>query len=147
MTIEYIQRVLCSRFRIADGCWVWTGSTNSRGYGQITINKKSKKAHRVMYELIRGTIPDGMELDHLCRVKSCVNPEHLEAVTHSENIKRSPTVSNPPRRRKYHEQGNCLFCNKEAPKGKLFCSYSCRSKDYEARQAKLNQPNTNKEME
>lgn len=69
-------------------CWLWTG-TCPLGYGQFTIRAGIKvKAHRFAYEALIGPIPDGMELDHLCRVKNCVNPGHLEPVTAQENIRR-----------------------------------------------------------
>jgi len=70
------------------GCWLWVGSYGNAGYGQISINKKHKYAHRVGYELYRGKIPDGLNIDHLCRVPCCVNPWHLEAVTQKENVRR-----------------------------------------------------------
>lgn len=68
----------------ADGCWLWTGSTSS-GYGQIMDNYRNLRVHRVVYELTRGPIPVGLQLDHLCRVRHCVNPDHLEPVTNREN--------------------------------------------------------------
>lgn len=74
-----------------DSCWVWTGSKNSLGYGQIVIGGASGrkvKAHRYAYESVIGPIPDGLELDHLCSNPSCVNPAHLEPVTHLENVRR-----------------------------------------------------------
>lgn len=70
------------------GCWIINGSRDVNGYGQITVDKKREKAHRVVFRLMVGTIPQGLELDHLCMNKSCVNPEHLEAVTHKENMRR-----------------------------------------------------------
>ena len=75
------------------GCWVWFGAQcTPNGYGQLYITvdgvKKKLYVHRVAYELVIGNIPDGLEIDHLCRVRNCVNPDHLEAVTHRENILR-----------------------------------------------------------
>lgn len=71
------------------GCWLWTASTKGNGYGQIKIGVPSPApAHRVAYTLYRGAIPDGLVIDHLCRNPGCVNPEHLEAVTHKENLRR-----------------------------------------------------------
>lgn len=71
------------------GCHVWTGWKTSKGYGGITLPGKLKElAHRVAYELANGPIPDGLQLDHLCRNRSCCNPDHLEAVTSSENTAR-----------------------------------------------------------
>jgi len=71
-----------------DGCWIWMGATNPRGYGNIGYQGKSYKAHRFIYERLVGQIPDGLTLDHLCRVPLCVNPEHLEPCTMRENIRR-----------------------------------------------------------
>lgn len=72
------------------GCWLWTGALNSRGYSCIGVDGKSQLAHRVSYELHVGPIPEGLQIDHLCRVKRCINPEHLEPVTAQENCARTP---------------------------------------------------------
>ena len=66
-------------------CWPWTASKNSNGYGSFWMNGHLKKAHRVAYELVIGPIPEGLEIDHLCREHACVNTSHLEPVTHREN--------------------------------------------------------------
>lgn len=72
-----------------DSCWLWTGSLVTSGYGQINISHRNVPAHRWSYEQLVGPIPDGLELDHLCMIKNCVNPTHLEPVPHQENTKRS----------------------------------------------------------
>jgi hypothetical protein len=79
-----------------DGCWLWTGAINASGYGGVNINSKYYVAHRVSYEYLLGPVPEGLFLDHLCRVRNCVNPEHLEPVTHKENALRgmSPFAKN-----------------------------------------------------
>jgi len=74
---------------VADNdCWEWTGSLNPHGYGAFNVNDGHRQAHRVAYEIIVGPIPDGLQIDHLCRNPPCVNPAHLEAVTQRENILR-----------------------------------------------------------
>lgn len=70
------------------GCWLWIGAINPGGYGQFWFNGKLIQAHLFSYEQKHGQIPDGLEPDHLCRVHGCVNPDHLEAVTHQENCAR-----------------------------------------------------------
>lgn len=71
------------------GCWLWRGTTNPRGYGMFRpYVGQARKAHRYAYELLVGPVPDGTELDHLCRNPRCVNPAHLEPVTHRENMLR-----------------------------------------------------------
>ena len=71
------------------GCWLWLGTCCREGYGRIEVDRygdrKRVLAHRVMYEFHRGPIPPGLQIDHLCRVTCCVNPDHLEPVTPAEN--------------------------------------------------------------
>jgi len=71
------------------GCWIFTGWLDPGGYGRCSFGGKTQRAHRVSYRLFIGDIPAGLELDHLCRVRECVNPHHLEAVTPSQNRLRS----------------------------------------------------------
>lgn len=70
------------------GCWLWQGHAFPNGYGAIRMAPDRRLAHRVAYELLVGTLPDGLVIDHLCRVRNCVNPAHLEAVTQGENVRR-----------------------------------------------------------
>jgi len=83
------------------GCWLWTGRIGDDGYGTIAAGadvdearpRRALRAHRVMYELLVGPIPEGLVIDHLCRVRGCVNPEHLEPVTERINLLRGDTVT------------------------------------------------------
>lgn len=69
-------------------CWLWKGGLNKKGYGKCYDGARNEIAHIAFYRLLVGPIPSGLELDHICRVRRCVNPEHLEPVTHAENIRR-----------------------------------------------------------
>lgn len=69
-------------------CWEWQGGTTPLNYGRVCINYQYLYAHRVAYTLLIGPIDDGIVLDHLCRNPRCVNPDHLEAVTHKVNVHR-----------------------------------------------------------
>lgn len=77
------------RFETSDGCWIWRGSVNQLGYGLFYYRGRQHGAHRIAWELATGqSIPDGYEVDHTCRVRDCVRPAHLEAVSKPENIAR-----------------------------------------------------------
>jgi hypothetical protein len=69
-------------------CWLWNGYVDQGGYGCVRRGPKVAKVHRAVYEELVGPIPPGLELDHLCRVRHCYNPDHLEPVTHAENVRR-----------------------------------------------------------
>lgn len=72
-----------------NGCWLWKSSIWGKGYASLARNGRKTSGHKYAYERFVGPVPEGMELDHLCGVRNCVNPAHLEAVTHLENIRRS----------------------------------------------------------
>lgn len=85
-------------------CWFWVGNQYRSGYGRFNLNRRYYQAHRYSYEIHKGKIPNGLVIDHLCRIPLCVNPDHLEAVTNRENIARgmwkSKTSGMPPGVRK-----------------------------------------------
>lgn len=72
----------------ATGCLLFIGATDRDGYGQINIGGKTKQAHFAAWEDKHGAVPEGLEIDHTCEQRACVNVEHLEAVTHAENVRR-----------------------------------------------------------
>ena len=82
------------KIKFGDGCWEWVGA-KQKGYGAITAGGgagKILRAHRVSYEMFVGPIPEGLDLDHLCRNRGCVKPTHLEPVTRRENLIRGDTI-------------------------------------------------------
>lgn len=85
-----LDRLMFKTAILPNGCWEWHGARNTKGYGNIRVDKDSpaKSVHRVAYTEMVGPIPEGMEIDHLCRNRSCINPDHLEAVTRITNIQR-----------------------------------------------------------
>ena len=86
------QKRFWSKVEKSDTCWEWKSAIDSYGYGVFQLaypHRHTVKAHRVSYELIVGTIENGLTIDHLCFNKKCVNPEHLEVVTASENSSRA----------------------------------------------------------
>src|SRR5262249_22474979 len=85
--VSLIQK--CVETNPATGCWIWGGHKNASGYGIISVGDKNHMAHRLSYELFNAPIPEGYEVDHLCKRPSCCCPNHLEAVTSLENMRRS----------------------------------------------------------
>lgn len=86
-------------YAAAIDCWPWSASLNDGGYGQFMVDGKPQRAHRIAWELLRGEIPHGLVIDHLCRNRWCVNPWHMEPVTNEENIARGLfLVTRPPQR-------------------------------------------------
>lgn len=70
------------------GCWLWLGSCDRHGYGRLTVDRKPRLAHRLSYEIFIGPVPVGLELDHECDRRECVNPKHVVPKTHRENMLR-----------------------------------------------------------
>lgn len=99
---RFSKRVL----HLENGCWLWIGAKAKKGYGvgygKIKVGSTSINAHKFAFEAFRFSVPDGLEIDHLCRNRSCVNPFHLEAVTHQINCRRGKAF-NPTHCPKGHE--------------------------------------------
>jgi hypothetical protein len=122
---------LLSKIRIQSdtGCWEWQAFRDADGYGTFWLNGESRRAHRASYELFVGPIPDEATLDHLCRNRCCVNPDHLDPVPIGENLMRSPEAPASVNAQKTHcsrgghplSGSNLYIC----PRGKRECR-TCR---------------------
>ena len=107
------------------GCWLWLGKINRQGYGRFFIDWKEVQAHRACYEFYRGQIPHGLTLDHLCRNRWCVNPDHLEPVSFGVNVLRGIGVGAQNAKKTHCSKGHaltghrgdgsryCLTCNSD----------------------------------
>lgn len=89
-------------------CWEWTGALSKGRYGQIPRRIGTRKAHRFIYELLRGPIPEGMTIDHLCKCTRCVNPAHMEVVSAQENVLRSDCLGMQNKRKTHCCRGHEL---------------------------------------
>jgi hypothetical protein len=130
LPIEISRKILID----PSGCWLWQGAI-STGYGHMRNRNGSNLVHRIVYELLVGPIPSHLEIDHLCRVRRCCNPKHLEPVTRSINCQRgiTPRIGNyyrgprPERQRAFCEKGHPLSDDNLyiSPKGARGCM-ACR---------------------
>lgn len=115
------------------GCWEWNAA-KTNGYGVVQHNGRVQRAHRVVYECLIGPIADGLELDHLCCNRGCVNPHHLEPVTGTVNILRGNSMSARHARQTQCKRGHDLsvenvYLRKRGDKVERFCRACARIRD------------------
>lgn len=94
--IKYTLERFWAKVKKTNSCWLWMGAHDSDGYGNFRFNGKNIKPHRFSYELVNGVIKGGLVVDHRCRVRECVNPQHMRVVSQGENILcgKSPSAIN-----------------------------------------------------
>lgn len=106
---QTLEHVLAQSIPVTEsGCWIWLG-TEVNGYGQIKVNGRSTLAHRYVYEQLVGPIPPGLDMDHLCRVTQCINPNHVEPVTTQVNILRGISPAALHAKKTHCDRGHELF--------------------------------------
>ena len=119
------------------GCWLWAGGSSAWNYGYVWFRGRTRRVHRVVYELTRGSIPEGMTLDHRCRNTWCVNPDHLEVVTMRENTLRGVGPSAINAKKEYCARGHLLagenLRRKRGPFGSLRVCRACTRAQAKAR--------------
>lgn len=126
-------------------CWLWQGRLDVNGYGRFRADKRDWMAHRFSYEVNRGAVPTDRVLDHLCRVRNCVNPDHLEIVTQKENLRRGGTgwAGGEPGAQATHcihghaytPENTYVFPNRQNARSCRICS-NRRQREYEERKRK-----------
>ena len=91
--VKSLEDRLKAKVFVLDDCWLWQGYVSpDSGYGSLMVNGKTRRVHRVAYEVFVGPIPEGFTLDHTCRHRSCINVMHLEPTTNTENLRRGEGI-------------------------------------------------------
>ena len=128
---------IVDRIDASGPCWLWLGYTNPKGYGLAWAEGKTRQIHRYVYEQLVGPIPEGMTLDHLCRIRHCVNPDHLEPCGRGTNVVRSPITITGVHARKTHCINGHVFDGVSSNNGQRTCRACGRENQrrYAARKA------------
>jgi len=123
--LDHLDKLLTRIEPNENGCWIWQGLKDKRGYGRTNVGGGTiRNTHVVFYNILVGDVPKGLELDHLCMTQSCVNPDHLEPVTHTENMKRWANTLNITHCPQGHEYDSVnTYVN---PKGRRICRICSR---------------------
>jgi hypothetical protein len=126
-------RRFAAKVLVGDGCWIWQGSIDHHGYGRFRYNGKTMGAHQASFDMFVGRMPQGCEPDHTCGTTACVRPDHLDPVTHRENLLRGKTLTalnaaatHCPRNHLYDETNTrlnngsriCRTCHRERERAK-----------------------------
>jgi hypothetical protein len=127
---------------VGTGCWLWTGRLNDDGYGMTSINEKSMGAHRATTLLLTGDV--GPELDHLCRTRRCVNPDHLESISHRENVLRGEGIAAKYARRNHCKHGHQFTPDNTRMYGNSRVCLTCKKQNDEESFVRVNGPRTGK---
>lgn len=127
-TLEH-SKDLSNRIYKTQHCWFWLGCCDRDGYGVLRIKKKNYRAHRYFYEKEKGFIEEKKQLDHLCSMRNCVNPEHLQPVTNAENWLRGNSPSRLAKDRTHCKSGHKLVVvQSNGKRGCKICRNSRRRK-------------------
>lgn len=119
------------------GCWLWTDLVTTAGYGRLWNGERVVAAHRWAFERYAGPIPEGLQLDHLCRVRVCVNPDHLEVVTTAENTRRGQSPTTIAARKNQCFRGHDLSGARKTANGHHRVCPICQRERAQRRYAKL----------
>jgi hypothetical protein len=106
--VNTVEKILAKHVDATSGCWEWKARKDKDGYGRTTIQRKTYQAHRVVFAALVGPIPEGMTIDHLCKNKACVNPDHMEVTTVKVNVLRSDNICSLNARKTHCPRGHPL---------------------------------------